>query len=208
MSAAAAAPRPFSLPRFVGIVLAWLPACFAVWYIAAPIFVWPAWLAVEGACRAFFADVFRGVTQAGSTFVFATTLKPGTTTAGGTVSVEVNALLYAFGLPLYAALALAAGEPRRLRTLAVGYLLLLPVVAFGVLADALKNVAITAAPQIASQAGFSPLQREVIAFAFQFGSLVLPAVVPAVVWVLTHRAFLERVRGHFGAAAGAARGPR
>ena len=33
-----------------------------------------------------------------------------------------------------------------------------------------------------------------IAFAYQFGSLILPAVVPAVAWVLTHRAFLERLR--------------
>ena len=62
------------------------------------------------------------------------------------------------------------------------------------LADFLKNVAITASPLVASQAGFSSLQRELIAFAFQFGSLILPAVVPAVAWVLTHRAFLERLR--------------
>ena len=33
-----------------------------------------------------------------------------------------------------------------------------------------------------------------------FGSLILPAVVPAVAWVLTHRAFLERMRATRGAA--------
>ena len=45
-----------------------------------------------------------------------------------------------------------------------------------------------------SQAGFSALERDIIAFAYQFGSLILPAVVPAVAWVLTHRAFLERLK--------------
>jgi len=61
-------------------------------------------------------------------------------------------------------------------------------------ADFLKNVAITAGPAVASQTGFSAAQREAIAFAFQFGSLILPAIVPAIVWVLMHRRFLERLR--------------
>jgi len=30
---------------------------------------------------------------------------------------------------------------------------------------------------------------------YQLGSLILPTVVPAVAWVLTHRAFLERLKG-------------
>jgi len=97
-------------------------------------------------------------------------------------------------LPLFAALTLAARGDRRWRTLMLGYGVLLPFVAWGTLADFLKNVAITAAPAVVSQAGFSGWQRELIAFAYQFGSLILPAVVPAVVWVLTHRRFLERLR--------------
>ncbi|HZQ63413.1 MAG TPA: exosortase H-associated membrane protein, partial [Casimicrobiaceae bacterium] len=127
--------------------------------------------------------------------VFATTLKPGIAgPVSATVTVEVNCLLYAFGMPLFAALTLAGTEANRLRILAIGYVALLPVVAWGVLADFLKNVAITSGPLVASQTGFSSAQREVIAFAFQFGSLILPTVIPAIVWVLTHRAFLLRMR--------------
>jgi uncharacterized ion transporter superfamily protein YfcC len=63
-----------------------------------------------------------------------------------------------------------------------------------VLADFLKNIAITSSPLIASQTNFSAFQREMIVFAFQFGSLILPAVAPAVAWVLTHRRFLEQLR--------------
>ena len=33
---------------------------------------------------------------------------------------------------------------------------------------------------------------------YQLGSLILPTVVPAVAWVLTHRAFLERLRSGTG----------
>ena len=56
----------------------------------------------------------------------------------------------------------------------------------------------TAGPLVASQVGFSAPQREMIAFAYQFGTLIMPTVVPAVVWVLTHRVFLDRMRGATG----------
>jgi len=182
------------LTRFIIHALAWLPIAFAIWYFAAPILLWPAKLLIDFVARTAFADLVRSVDLATATVVFTSTLRPGSAQAGGAVSVEVNMLLYAFGLPLFAALTIAARQRDRWRTLALGYVVLLPFIAWGVLADFLKNIAITASPLIASQTGFSAWQREVIAFAFQFGSLILPAVVPAIVWVLTHRKFLERLR--------------
>ena len=184
------------LGAFVIKVFAWLPVAFVVWYFAAPLLLWPAAVVVELVARAGFADLVRGTEQAGATLTFATSLKPGTSSAqSGQVIVDVNMLLYAFGLPLYAALVLAARETGWPRRMIVGYAALVPFVAWGVLADFLKNVAITAEPLVASQTGFVAWQREMIAFAFQFGSLILPTVVPAAAWVLTHRAFLERLNG-------------
>ncbi|HEY5308296.1 MAG TPA: exosortase H-associated membrane protein [Casimicrobiaceae bacterium] len=182
------------LVRFVAATLLWLPATFALWYFAAPLLLWPVQLAVTLIARGAIGDLVQAVESSGATLTFVTTLLPGSGQTGGVVSVDVNMLLYAFGLPLFAALTLAARGDRRWRTLMLGYGVLLPFVAWGTLADFLKNVAITAAPAVVSQAGFSGWQRELIAFAYQFGSLILPAVVPAVVWVLTHRRFLERLR--------------
>lgn len=182
------------LARFILLALAWLPATFAIWYFAAPILLWPAKVLIDLVARTGFADLVRSVDLATASVVFTTTLRPGSAQAGGAVSVDVNMLLYAFGLPLFAALTLAARQCHWWRALALGYVVLLPFIAWGVLADFLKNIAITASPLIASQTGFSAWQRELIAFAYQFGSLILPAVVPAIVWVLTHRKFLERLR--------------
>jgi hypothetical protein len=185
------------LGGFILKVFAWLPAAFFVWYFAAPVLMWPAAIITGLVARAGFADLVQGVTQSAAIITFATTLRPGEAYAqSGRVTVDVNMLLYAFGLPLYAALVLAAREPKWPRRLILGYAVLMPFVAWGVLADFLKNVAITAGPLVASQTGFLPWQREFIAFAYQFGTLILPTVVPAVVWVLTHRAFLERLRGN------------
>jgi hypothetical protein len=187
--------HPPRLSAFILSVLAWLPVTFAAWYFAAPLILWPSVLLIEGVARVAFSDIVRAVEQAGGTVTFMTTLRPGTGAASGYISVDVNLLLYSFGMPLLAALILAAREPKWKRYLLIGYVALVPFIAWGGLADFLKNVAITAGPAVASQTDFSAAQREAIAFAFQFGSLILPAIVPAVVWVLMHRRYLERLRG-------------
>lgn len=184
--------RPLS--RFVLLVLAWLPVTFAVWYVLAPVILWPVVAACGAVAHVGFPDLVRSVDAHGATLSFVTTLRPGSAEGGGILSVDVNMLLYAFGLPLFVALTLAAREPRWWRRLLIGYGAMLPFIVWGVVADFLKNVAITAPPLVASQTGFGALDRDMIAFAYQFGSLILPAVVPAIVWVLTHRAFLERLR--------------
>ena len=140
------------------------------------------------------ADLVRGIEQAAAVATFVTALRPGEMAPRGVLTVDVNLLLYAFGMPLFAALTVAAHEAAWRRHLALGYVVMLPCAAWGALADFLKNVAITAGPAVAAQTGFAPWQREAIAFAFQFGSLILPAVAPAVLWVAMHGRFIAALR--------------
>jgi len=183
------------LARFIVTVLLWLPVTFAVWYVVAPVLMFA--VRILGMLAVLpLGDLVSVIEQKGSALVFVTTLRAGQSAqAGGLVSVSVNGLLYSFGMPMFAALTLAAREPRRWVILALGVVALLPFVTFGVVADFLKNVAITSGPLVASQTGFSAAQRELIAFAYQFGTLIMPTVTPAIAWVVTHRGFLERMRG-------------
>jgi hypothetical protein len=187
-----------SLPRFVLRVVAWLPLTFAVWYLAAPLLVWPDALLAELVTRSAL-DWVKGVEQSGPLITFVTSLRPaeGASPTGmkAVLSVESNVLLFSFGLPMLAALILAAREPHRVRMLLIGYVVLLPFQTFGIVADFLKNVAILAGPAVAAQTGFSAWQRELIAFCYQFGTLIMPTVAPAIVWVLMHRGFLEQLSG-------------
>ena len=146
MDAARAGGAVTTLPRFIARTLAWLPVTFIVWYFAAPILLYPALALAEAVLRLGFGDLVRAVGGDGSTAVIVTTLKPGQASGGGQVSVDVNLLLYAFGMPMFAALVLAAREPRWGRILVIGLVAMLPFVAWGVVADFLKNVAITAGP--------------------------------------------------------------
>jgi len=182
------------LTRFILAAIAWLPVTFGAWFLLAPVLLWPVRLLVQLICRVGLGDLVHGLEVDGSSLAFLTTLKPGEGMGAGVVSVDVNMRVYAFGMPLFAALTIASREANGWRTLAIGYAAMVPFVAWGVLADFLKGIALVAPAAVASQTGFSALQREMIAYAYQFGSLILPAVVPAVLWVLLHRAFLERLR--------------
>jgi hypothetical protein len=173
---------------------------FAIWYFAAPILIFPAKLLAQVFTQLAFDDLVKQVLMESRNLVFVTSLRPGEAVpSNAVVSVEVNALLYSFGLPMLAALILAAREKGGWKKLLIGYLVILPFITWGVVADFLKNVNFTAGPFVASQVGFSALQREIVAFAYQFGTLILPTVIPAIVWVLTHRNFLERLRGQMSA---------
>ncbi len=187
--------RGTSLGRFVLRVAAWLPLAFAVWYVAGPVLAWPVGLLTEGVLKLFFANLVSQVQQEGHLLTVVSTLKPALTTTAdlksGVLSVDLNPLLYSFGWPMLAALILAAREPRPLRRLLLGYVVLVPFVTWGLVAEFLKQLVFGAGPAVAAQAGFDAVQREGIAFAYQFGSLILPTVAPAVFWVLTHRALLE-----------------
>jgi hypothetical protein len=187
--------RETSLGRFVLRVAAWLPVAFLAWYLAGPALAWPIALMTEGVARVAFSRLVGDVEQHGHLLTIVSTVNPMLATAQANVrsvlSVELNTLLYSFGLPMLAALIMAAREPHRLRTLALGYAVLIPFVTWGMLAEFLKRLVFDTTPAIAAQTGFTPLQREAIAFAYQFGSLILPTVVPAVFWVVTHRRFIE-----------------
>ena len=185
--------------RFVLRVAAWLPPAFFVWYLAGPVLSWPIAMLTTVVTRAAFSDLVQSVEQQGHLLAIVSTLKPALATtealARGVLSIDVNVLLYSFGWPMLAALILAARQPHALRTMLAGYLVLVPFVTWGVVAECLKHLVFDTGPAVASQTGFSALQREVIAYAYQFGVLILPTVAPAVFWVLTHRRFLETFAG-------------
>jgi len=193
-----------TLGGFVLRVALWLAPAFAVWYAAAAVLTWPIALLTELVGKLAFGDIVRDVEQHGHLITIVSALKataPATGPSSGVISVELNALLYSFGFPMLATLTLAAREPRAPRTLLIGYVVLAPFVTWGIVAEFLKHVVFDTPAPVAAQAGFGPAQRELIAFAYQFGVLILPSVAPAVYWVLTHRRFLESLAGErFGAA--------
>lgn len=102
--------------------------------------------------------------------------------------VEVDPAKHAYGLPLYLALLLASRSRRIVRRAAMGYCILLPLQAYGVLMDVLKEIIVTGGSPVTL--GISQWQLEAIALGYQFGSLILPALAPLILWLWFERAFV------------------
>jgi hypothetical protein len=115
--------------------------------------------------------------------------------AGGRMAeftVEANPARYAYGLPIFLALLLAAGGKKRLGRAAAGYLLLLPVQAFSLYMYLLMQIVLTAQANV-RLLRVSHWQIEAIVYGYQVGALVLPTLVPVLLWLWLDRRFVNDV---------------
>jgi len=179
-----------SLGKFVLGTVLLLPPCLAAWYFSAPYHA-PVAGALSGKLVELFAPgVVSALERSGTDLVFVTTLEvhpaPGQTAL---LLPEVNPLLYTYGLGFFLALMLAA-RVRWWKVLA-GIALLLPFQSWGIAFDFLAQVAIKLGPDIRAQTGLSGWRVEAIALGYQVGTLILPTLVPVVLWALFSRKFIE-----------------
>ena len=210
-------PRLTPLQAFALKVLAWLPACFAAWYWTAVLWVWAPVQVARGVLRGLWPTLVSGVTLGADQFgpgglsrghanylvQLATTIKVGIPGAHGAVGVlepTLNPLVYGYALPLFAALALATplSQERRLAQGAVALVVIWITQSFGLVGDALKAIAFDSGPAGAAAAAQAGLDLNAIALAYQFGYLILPAIVPAALWLAMNLDFIARLIGRAG----------
>jgi hypothetical protein len=187
---------PKSIHSLFWRTLLWLPPMFFLWVLNAPILHFPLALAVQALSWFGVPSWLMDVEQGARAFTFITSLKPasGETAFSATARVtsEVNGLLYTCGLPLLAALTLAAAQKHWLRALVVGYLILLPFQLVAVYATGLKQIAFDMGPLVAQQMEFSTLQKTALAFVYQYYTLIMPPVTAMLAWFVTHRDTVQR----------------
>lgn len=110
----------------------------------------------------------------------------------GEITIDVSPARYAYGLPIFMALVLAArGRGRWFRMLA-GYALLLPFQAFSLTMSALMQMVLAAQADI-RLLRIAQWQMELIVYGYQLGSLVLPTLVPILLWLWMDRQFVSDV---------------
>lgn len=206
--------RPCALVAFVLSALAWMVLLTLLWSKASP------WTSYPVAALSHFA-----LEQGAPLWVRTVHKKPGAMEvdtaiempvpeAGGRraeLIVEVDPGHYAYGLPIFMALLLAARGPQRLARALGGYVLLLPAQVFSLTLHVLMQMVLYAHAST-RVLKVSQWQLEAIVYGYQIGSLVLPTLVPIVLWLwLDHRFFAEVVvrgwRQGRGAAAAAAAVP-
>lgn len=207
------------LKRFLLAALAWLPACFVLWWWVSGLTVkLPVWLAGQ-ALSTFWPDLVASVSQGFDnggmptmevlTRIAVSEPGPGGQLMTGYLEPTVHPLLYGYSLPLFFGLCLATPqeEERRWGQLLLGCLAIWLAQAFGIAADALKVLALSAGPEAAAAVQEAGLNVNAIALCYQFGYLILPTVVPAALWLALNRPFIEALTGRrFGEPGGGSAG--
>ncbi len=109
----------------------------------------------------------------------------------------VNPLIFGYGLPLLFGLVMASGVSflRKMGVLLGGYVVVMLIQVWGVVWQSLKMLAFNFgedAHQVVAGAGLSD---EMIALCYQLGVLILPPLVPIILWVLANWTLIEQFTG-------------
>jgi hypothetical protein len=191
----------------------WLPLAFVIWFWFAAFWVWPSIVIARHVLLGIWGGLFSGVVQGGdlldaaghvvahagylvqlSTSVMVTVpAGPGGPGGVGVLEPTINPMVYAYALPLFGGLAMATplSTRRRLFQFAVALALIWMTQAFGIVAESLKTLAFDSGNEGAAAIAGAGLEPNVIALAYQFGYLVMPAVVSVALWIGLNRAFIQ-----------------
>ncbi|MDX1571724.1 MAG: exosortase H-associated membrane protein [Xanthomonadales bacterium] len=183
----------FSLKAFMLNVVLWLPLAFFLWFYLAPVLVAPVGWGVSGILALWPGELFHGVVRDGYWLQVGVLLDLPEGLA--IADIPVNPMLYGYGLPLIVGLVVSTplAARHRLLQLLAGYLLVAMIQIWGVIWECFRTLAFEMGePGMVVQRA-AGLPSEVIALAYQFGYLILPAVVPVAAWILFNRRFIEGV---------------
>jgi hypothetical protein len=192
-------PASGPLAALLGRTLLWLPATFALWYLTAPWHLAPvAWAAAQ-LLTTWLPEAIGDLRRQGSQVLLISRFGEvggrlvANPPAGEHLGFLTNPLSYGYSLPLFAALALATPLPGRGRRLAIGLAALLAVELASMIAVQVKTLTFETGGAFVAQQGWGPLARDAVALAYQLGSLLLPMVMPLVVWLAGHGSYLAQL---------------
>lgn len=196
--------------------LLWLPLGFVLWFWFAAPLSWPPIRLGGAILTGCWPELFSAVQQgadildtAGRASGHAGYLMQLTTTvvvvaqngqSGGGVGVlepVINPMVYGYALPLFFGLAMATPLTaiRRLLQIGVAFVLIWLAQAFGIAAEALKVLAFNSGTAGSAAIARAEILPEAVALAYQFGYLILPAVLPIALWIGLNRDFIARLVG-------------
>lgn len=191
--------RPASLGSFFLIAILWLVPITIGWVSVSGWLARPAMQVAHMALEFSFPQWVAHVKKSANSFEVETRLvvsappRPGTEPGVAVLVVDTRPARLGFGLPLFLALILASRRRNPLGRALLGTVCLVPAQAFGIYFDILREVVVQGGAAAVTQAGFAGWQVEGIVLAYQFGSLLLPTLMPVILWLWLERDFFADV---------------
>ncbi|MDN5924436.1 MAG: hypothetical protein L0H70_05495 [Xanthomonadales bacterium] len=181
------------LKRFLLATVLWLPVAFLVWALLGQWLAYVPGLLTDSIVTGAWPQLFTDFVQQGTTYSVGTGLVVSQHGGIGQLVLTLNPLMYGYSLPLLGALVMAT--PLSPGRRAAQWLLALPLLwlaqVFGLVMEALRILVFSTGAQGANAAAANGLDANMVALLYQFGYLILPAVLPVVLWILMNRQFIE-----------------
>jgi hypothetical protein len=113
-------------------------------------------------------------------------------------ALGINPMIYGYSFPLFAGLAMATPNslPHRFLQIFLSWLVLWPVQSFGVIFDTLKTIGVTQGELGLKVMADMGLNLTGVSLAYQFGYLILPAIVPVMLWASMNQKFVKSLVQH------------
>jgi hypothetical protein len=180
------------LLRFLGLVVALLPACFVAWWYLGKLVAAPAVLLVKLALSAWLgSDVIASITLDGTDMLVLTNLGEAggeifsAEAAGNQLGFPIDTRVLSYSIPFYAALHFATPMPAPWERFARALLLLWLLLVVGLVSTALKDLMLGLGEYFLQLPGVPP--ADAVALAYQFSTLMIPPLAPVVLWALGAR---------------------
>lgn len=177
----------------------YLPLGFFLWFFMASGLMFPASRLVEWLLTGLYPDIFEQVVQLGFRFEVQTAVILPQQVDGRTaaLNLDINPLIYAWGLALLFGLTMATPTRgmRRLVQILIGFAVVTLVTTWGVFWEVWRDMAFLMGPQAAAAVQSTSLSATAIALCYQLGFLMFPGVIPIAAWILMNRPFIEQLVG-------------
>jgi hypothetical protein len=197
----AQAKEKLTLAELLILASMWMLFGFMLWFYLSAFHGTPARMAAEAILQYVLgSDFSRIVVEPNQNFLFQVetnipfTFRDGTTEALGFV---VNPLVYTYGLPLLFGLVMGSDVSwlRKFVIMLIGYAVITLVQVWGVVWVSLKMLAFNFGAQSHAVVESHGITDGAIALGYQLGTLILPALAPIFVWVLSNRPLVEQFVG-------------
>lgn len=179
----------------------WMLFGFMIWFYLSAFHGAPARIAADAILsHVLGSDFSRIIVEPNQHFIYQVetnipfTFKDGTTEALGFI---INPLVFSYGLPLLFGLVMGSDVSwkRKLGIMTLGYAVITLVQIWGVVWESLKILSFNFGEQTHAVVLSHGVSDASIALGYQLGTLILPALAPIFVWVLTNRPLVEQFVG-------------
>lgn len=175
----------------------YFPLGFFFWYVFASAFMKPASMLTQAVLTGFFPDLFERIVQLGFMFEVHTKIIMPQEVEGqkALLNLDINPLIYAWGLPLLFGLIMATPQRTRWRIvqLAISLVVVTLVASWGVFWEIWRDLAFMMGPEVGAVIHDAGLAPTPIALCYQLGFLMFPGVIPIAAWILMNRPFIEQL---------------